>query len=359
MRPAAPTRERARADRRGLALAVALALEAACSRAPAPAHDEPPRSARDERLPPIDAGDHDAARAPDAGAPHAASEAPAPVAVPFAWLEPSELRARATAQCAATRGEPSCVFAASFSGDAQARRAAEALWARHRIVATSAERHELDGGYRGVLELLPQLPEGKERAHLERVLDAFDRQARFFEQLEGRAGRERLRYRYRPDVVRFVRSREGTRPSAYASGWTVTYNVRGFLLQSAAGVDETMFHEVFHLNDAAHGRFSERALAPIFDRVVARCATKTPCLAPYSPGTTKVRNGTFYSFQPGNGVGEYGAELSLRYYLETRAALAGAPLAAKPFKCGPRENGEAWRALVDEMFGGVDVTPSC
>ena len=120
-----------------------------------------------------------------------------------------------------------------------------------------------------------------------------------------------------------------------------------------------MFHEVFHLNDATHRHFSQRALAPVFDRIVARCAARTPCLAPYSPGTTKVRNGTFYSFQPGNGVGEYGAELALRYYLETRAVLSGARHGKKPFKCGPAENGEAWKLIVEEMFGGVDLVPPC
>lgn len=335
----------------------------ACSRAPAQAPDEAPRAAFPPPSTTLGAGlgdaEADGAAAADSGSSAGAATPPSAAAVPVALLAPAELRARVTAQCAETPLDPSCVFATSFAGDPLARRAAESLWERHRIVATSAERHELDGGYRGLIELLPQLPEGKERVHIERVVDAFDRQAAFFQELARRASPEGLRYRYRPDAVRFVRSRVGTRPSAYASGWIVTYNVRGFLLQSAAGVDETMLHEVFHLNDAAHRRFSERALAPVFDRIVARCGTRTPCLAPFSPGTTKVRNGTFYSFQPGNGVGEYGAELALRFYLETRAALAGAPLAAKPFKCGPRENGEAWRLLVDEMFGGVDVTPPC
>ena len=73
---------------------------------------------------------------------------------------------------------------------------------------------------------------------------------------------------------------------------------------------------------------------------------------------TIVRGGTYYSFQPGNGVGEYAAELALRYYREQRAALRALPR-PRPFKCGPPENARAWALVRDELFGGIDVVPPC
>jgi hypothetical protein len=71
-----------------------------------------------------------------------------------------------------------------------------------------------------------------------------------------------------------------------------------------------------------------------------------------------VRGGTYYAFQPGNGVHEYAAELAIRYYREHRALLAGKrPLA--PFKCGVPENAESWKLVVDRFFGSIDLTPTC
>jgi hypothetical protein len=72
-----------------------------------------------------------------------------------------------------------------------------------------------------------------------------------------------------------------------------------------------------------------------------------------------VRGGTYYAFQPGNGVPEYAAELAIRYYREHRALLAGRRLPAPAFKCGNEHNGRAWRLLVEEFFAGVDLVPAC
>jgi hypothetical protein len=58
-------------------------------------------------------------------------------------------------------------------------------------------------------------------------------------------------------------------------------------------------------------------------------------------------------------VGEYGADLARRYYNEQRAMLKKERLPAKPFKCGPPENAKAWKLMVDEFFGGVDLVPPC
>jgi hypothetical protein len=158
-----------------------------------------------------------------------------------------------------------------------------------------------------------------------------------------------------------------TTPSAYAEGWSVSYNVSGSLLVSADAVRETLFHEIFHLNDFAHGDWSGSQLRSIFDAIVSRCGTRVACLRPYAPGDTMVRGGTYYAFQPDNGeaVHEYAAELALRWYQEQRAVLRHearlpARLPARPaFKCGPEENRRAWEAMVAEFFGGADATPAC
>ncbi len=140
----------------------------------------------------------------------------------------------------------------------------------------------------------------------------------------------------------------------------IAYNVDGSLNTSPDAVRELLFHEIFHLNDVAHGDWSPAAMGAIFDSIVARCHASTPCLAPYAPTTTLVRGGTYYAFQQNNGapVREYAAELALRYYREQRAVMRGAPPAVR-FKCGRPENGRAWTLLVDEFFAGVDRTAPC
>lgn len=158
--------------------------------------------------------------------------------------------------------------------------------------------------------------------------------------------------------MRFYRTPGRHTPAAYASGDVLAYNVDGGLNVSAAAVHETLVHEIFHLNDQAAGDWSSSALAAGYDAVRARCGARTACLAPYAPGTTRVRGGTYYAFQPGNDVREYGAELMTRFVLEAEAALDGAPR-QPAFKCGPLENASAWQALVARFFAGVDPTPAC
>ena len=152
-----------------------------------------------------------------------------------------------------------------------------------------------------------------------------------------------------------------TTPSAYAEGWSVAYNVAGSLNTSADAVRETLFHEIFHLDDAAHDEWSGRVLRPIFDAIVQKCAARTACLGPFAPNDTMVRGGTYYAFQPNNGdaVHEYAAELALRYYRDNRASMRGEALKKPGFKCGPPENQRAWTAIAGEFFGGVDRTPTC
>jgi hypothetical protein len=215
----------------------------------------------------------------------------------------------------------------------------------------------MNGGYRGRIHIVPAVPIGKDRRYLEWITAALRDFDDFFDQLSRGAPRTPS-YRWRGLALRFYRSVGKTTPNAYAADWTVSYNVVGSLQTSADSARETLFHEVFHLNDAAHGDWSSAHLTASYDGIVRKCGARTACLAPYSPGDTMVRNGTYYSFQPGNDVHEYAAELAIRYYREQRAAMRGHPM--KPaFKCGPDPNAKAWSSFVEEFFAGIDKTPAC
>lgn len=263
-----------------------------------------------------------------------------------------------------------CLYDERYKGDAKAAGIAHELFVKWRIVAGVEVAHTMDGGYRGMIKIEPAVPVGENRHHLEWVAAAFRDFDTFFAELErvrGNAGRSVLYsanavspkpYRFAPITLRFMRSVGARTPAAYAHDWEVAYNFNGTLNISAEAVRETMFHEIFHLNDAAHGDWSPRALGASFDFVAKKCGTSIACLGPYTPNETIVRGGTYYSFQPGNGVSEYGAELALRYYREQRAALRNLAK-VKPFKCGPPQNAAAWNAMRDEMFAGVDAVPAC
>lgn len=272
------------------------------------------------------------------------------------------LQAAATSPQEVTRAVIECMLSERFRKDGRAQKSALALYRSAGAVAGVGPLEIMDGGYRGKIKLVPQLPTGGHRRHLEHVALALEDLARVLGQLQERASAP-MAFRWQHLVLRFVRSVGKRTPSAYADDWTVTYNVNGSLLGSAAGVRETLVHELFHLNDQALGDWSVRTLSKDYDAIVARCSPKLtrPCLAAYAPGSTTVRGGTYYAFQPDNGSGvhEYAAELALRYYREHRELLATGKLATPPFKCGPAENGRAWRALVDTFFAGVDRTPAC
>lgn len=252
-----------------------------------------------------------------------------------------------------------CLLEARFAGDAKARGLAVDLYNTLGTVTGVGRDQLMDGGWRGEIHLVPELPIGQYRRHLEWVKAGFDDIDEFFAWLDSSRGTSPgATYRYRALGLRFMRSVGRTTPSAYAQGWEVSYNVSGSLHASADAVRETLFHEVFHTNDARHGAWSSRVLGPINDAILAKCGQKTACLTPYAPGTTMVRGGTYYAFQEGNGVGEYAAELATRYFLEHRAIFKGKGRDKGWFKCGPAENAKAWKALVDEFFG-ADLTPPC
>lgn len=246
---------------------------------------------------------------------------------------------------------------AAYEDDPQAAAIARALYDDYGHVATVGAEERMNGGYRGIIHLVPELPIKGYRKHLEWVAAAmkdFDALFATFPKPPS--------FRYKKLTLYFVRSVKKRTPSAYATGWSITHNVNGSLLTSARGVRETYFHELFHLNDFAHKDWSARTLGEDYAAIVKKCGTRTKCLEPYAPNTTKVRaTGTYYAFQPNNGSGvhEYAAELALRYFKEQTEMLTAKKLAKKPFKCGPPENARAWQALVDEFFAGHDLVPPC
>lgn len=254
-----------------------------------------------------------------------------------------------------------CLLAAAYADDEKALELARALFRNTGAVAGVGPEELMDGGYRGKIRLVPQLPKGSYRKHLLWVRDALTELDKFFSDLY--AGNATApSYRWRALELRFVRSINKRTPSAYAFGWTIEYNVNGSLLTSAAGVKETLVHELFHNNDFAHGDWSAKTLQGDYDAIVRRCGTKASCLAPFAPGTTKVRaTGTYYAFQPnnGNGVHEYAAELAVRYFREQSQMMRDGKLARPAFKCGPPENARAWAAFVAEFFHDKDLVPDC
>jgi hypothetical protein len=305
-----------------------------------------------------------------AGAEHEAPSFEAVLRVLFAERESAEPILAACGVALPAEARVRCLYDVRYKGDAKAAGIAHELFVKWHIVAGVEVSHTMDGGYRGMIRIEPAVPVGENRHHLEWVAAAIRDFDTFFGELEkvrAGAGRSVLYtpgapdpkpYRFAPITLRFMRSVGARTPAAYAHDWDVAYNFNGTLNIAADMVRETMFHEIFHLNDAAHGDWSPQALGSVFDFVAKKCGTNTACLTPYTPNETMVRGGTYYSFVPGNGVGEYAAELALRYYREQRAALRSLPK-VKPFKCGPPENGKAWALMRDQFFAGVDAVPPC
>ena len=253
-----------------------------------------------------------------------------------------------------------CWLADRYGKDPKAAKLALALFRASGDIAGIGDNELMDGGYRGTIHLVPELPIHGYRAHLERVITATAAIDAFFTALY-KDVKLTPHYRWTALAVRFVRSVGKRTPSALASHWAITYNVEGSLLGTQAGVRETLFHELFQLNDEDHGDWSATTLGKDYDAIVRRCGTERACLRPYAPNVTTVRGGTYYAFQPNNGqtVHEYAAELAVRFWDEQSAMLANGKLAAPAFKCGPPENARAWHAIVEEFFAGRDLVPAC
>jgi hypothetical protein len=266
------------------------------------------------------------------------------------------LASGSSAARADTSPSPRDAIAARLAADAEASRLALDLFDRDGDVVDLLPAQRFDGGYRGIIQLVPALPVGSDRKHLAWVSAALHD----FDDLFAAIARHAPpRYRWRNLTLRFFRSVGNTTPNAFAEGWTVSYNVNGSIDTSADAARETLFHEIFHLDDADHGDWSPKNLTATQDAIERKCGTHTACLAPYAPTSTIVRRGTYYAFQPGNDVHEYAAEVALRWYREQRAVVRGEHPVRPAFKCGPPENKRAWDAIAAEFFGGVDLVPGC
>lgn len=251
-------------------------------------------------------------------------------------------------------------FLSAYDKDPKAKAIAKTLFETYGHITTAGQDETMDGGYRGTIRLVPQLPIHTYRRQLVWVAAALESIDQFYAAIDKPA------YRWRDLTIRFVRSVKKRTPSAYAIGWSITHNVVGSLLTSERGVRETYVHELFHLNDFDHGNWSGKTLAKDYAAIIKRCGTTgaraVKCLSAYAPNSTKVRaTGTYYAFQPNNGesVHEYAAELAVRYFKEQVAMKTTGKLATRAFKCGPPENARAWDALVAEFFGGHDLVPAC
>jgi hypothetical protein len=252
-----------------------------------------------------------------------------------------------------------CLIDRRYAADPLARAIAVEMFGKSGSLAGVGPTEVIDGGYRGKIKLVPQLPIKSYRQHLAWVAAAAASLDAFFVELF--AKQPAPRYRWRNLSFLFVRSPGKHTPSAYTRGWSVEYNVDGSLVTSADSVRELVVHELFHSNDEDHGDWTAKHLATDYDSIVKRCGTKLACLAPFAPNVTVVRGGTYYAFQPNNGmpVHEYGAELAVRYFDEQTQMLRAGKLGKPAFKCGPPENGRAWKAEVDEFFGSRDLVPAC
>lgn len=269
-----------------------------------------------------------------------------------------------------------CLLAWRYKRDGRAARLARAIYDRTGTVVGLEPARRMDGGWRGKLKLVPALLIGRHRRHLKRIAVALGDIDSFFKGLAKHVARggtrgtgqgAAIRYRWTALAFKAFRSVGRATPSAYAWDWSVAYNVNGSLLRHQRGVRQTLFHELFHLNDRHHKDWSDRVLSKLHSRIIERCTRgrgkraklSKRCLKPYAPHRTTVRGGVYYAFHPESGVGEYGAELAVRYFLEQRAVLVKKKIRPAPFKCLTPENARAWRLIAAEFFGGVDLVPDC
>jgi len=252
-----------------------------------------------------------------------------------------------------------CRLDKRYASDRMANEQARTLFDRYSIVAGVGRNSRMDGGFRGIIELVPAWPTGRRTRLLGWVLGAHDRIERVLARTRAVAARP-VAYEHRGVTYEFVRSVGRHTPSAYASEWTIGFNVEGSLHRNADAVTATLVHEILHLNDE-QDRFTMYALRPLHDSILARCRGASRCLATYAPTRVRVRGGTYYSFQPNNGdaVVEYGAEVASRWFDEHEELERTGRLRSPPFKCGAPENAEAYRRVANQFFGGVDLTPAC
>ena len=251
-----------------------------------------------------------------------------------------------------------CLIEFRFAHDAEALELARSLYAKTGVlpgVDTTKSQSTYSGEH---VQTRPALPVGDDRQHLAWIIASFERYDEVFAMLAAQAPGQ-IDFRLRPDAFVFFRTETRTYPSAWGQGGVVGYNLDGPLHTSERDVLETLFHELFHLNDERRGGWSANVLGDLFEGIVSRCGGDHECLAGFAPFDTRVPDGTYYPFdERTRDVREYGAELALRWYLEHEAILNGAPL-EPPFKCGSDANRAAWDRLARDFFGGLDLSRDC
>lgn len=257
----------------------------------------------------------------------------------------------------ATRDRRACLVDLRFSADPEALPIARTIFARTGAVLGVESRPSVEGYPGQDVRMEAALPVGDHRRHLTWIDESFARYDAVLDALAERAEQPVTFERY-PDALVFYRTGQPLYPSAYTLEGVVSYNLDGPLHGSPRDVLETLFHELFHVNDHRRGGWSAKALRPIFDAIVARCGHDHGCYEEYAPHDTVVADGTFYAFDARTrDVKEYAAELALRYFVEHEALLFPEEGKEKPaFKCKNETNARAWKLLADEFFGGVDLT---
>jgi hypothetical protein len=250
-----------------------------------------------------------------------------------------------------------CLISLRYADEDESKKLALALYEETGSLAGLLPEETNQDGKGKKVQLKPARPIGRNKEHLQWIVDAMREYARFFHELSKRQTKP-IVMQDRPLDFRFFYTEDGGTPSAFAVGRNIGYNLRGTVNVHDEAVRDTLFHEIFHLNDVWQNNFSARLLAPIEARIVAICKGNLKCLAPYAPTDTTM-NGKPYAFIDGGQGKEYAAELALRYFREQRLMIDGKPLPIPAFKCGPPENKEAMALLVDAFFGGVDLVPAC
>lgn len=264
----------------------------------------------------------------------------------------------ACAPTLATREHAKCLIDFRFADDAKALGLAHELYDRTGALP-GLDTTTSQGTYDGTRVLTrPALPIGDDRRHLAWILASFDRYEAFLKNLAA-AAKHPIDFQLHPDAIVFFRTDTPSYPSAWGQHGVVGYNLRGPLHTSERNVLETLFHELFHLNDERKKGWSVTTLGKVFEGILARCGSDHACFENFAPHDTRVPEGTYYPFDKRTrDVREYAAELALRYFLEHEAIQNGSPL-EPPFKCRTEENLAAWQRLVDAFFGGADLTRAC
>lgn len=250
-----------------------------------------------------------------------------------------------------------CLISLRYADEKESKQLALTLYAETGSLAGLLPEETNQDGKGKKIQLKPARPIGRNKEHLKWIVDAMREYARFLQELSKRQTKP-IVMQDRPLDFRFFYTEEGGTPSAFAVGRNIGYNLNGTVNVHEEAVRDTLFHEIFHLNDVWQDNFSARVLAPIEARILATCKGSVKCLEPYAPTDTTM-NQKPYAFIDGGKGKEYAAELALRYFREQRLMIDGKPLPIPAFKCGPPENKEAMALLVDAFFGGVDLVPEC